>query len=104
MDKLSERIEEIIEPLINLPTEFAESKYIGETCIICGFPFDREVREKAVKKVAQSLATFIREAYPKEIKPETRIATPLCEISFNKGRIVGHNTCIQQIRKNLEGE
>ena len=28
---------------------------------------------------------------PRKLLPETRIAIPLCEISFNKGRIVGAN-------------
>ncbi len=32
---------------------------------------------------------------PKEIPPETRIAQPLCEISFNKGRIQGYNQARQ---------
>ena len=31
---------------------------------------------------------------PEKIMPEKRIAKPLCEISFNKGRVVGNNqTC-----------
>ncbi len=35
---------------------------------------------------------------PVELSPETRIATPLCEISFNKGRIVEHNLALSDFR------
>jgi hypothetical protein len=54
-------VDEILYPLINLPTEYAEEKYIGRTCIICGFPFDKKVRKEAVKKVKSELLSFIWE-------------------------------------------
>ena len=52
---------EILNPLINLPTEFAPEKYIGRTCMICGFPFDKEVREKAVTDALAQLAELVRQ-------------------------------------------
>jgi uncharacterized Fe-S cluster-containing MiaB family protein len=54
-------VREILNPLINLPTEFAPEKYIGRTCMICGFPFDKEVREKAVSEALVQLAELVRE-------------------------------------------
>ncbi len=36
--------------------------------------------------------------------PETRIATPLCEISFNKGRIQGRNQAIDLCTAHLAGK
>lgn len=55
---------------------------------------------KGVKEdeALQTLVTFAEQVLnakePKEILPETRIATPLCEVSFNKGRIVGYNSAL----------
>ena len=46
--------------------------------------------------VAQSIIDC--EGWPDKLLPEIRIATPLCEISFNKGRIVGHNAALDLCR------
>jgi hypothetical protein len=52
-------VDTILYPLINLPTEFADEKYIGKTCIICGFPFGVEVRKEAIKKAKQDLLALL---------------------------------------------
>lgn len=39
---------------------------------------------------------------PEKILPETRIAEPLCEISFNKGRVVGYNQSIDQCQQAIK--
>ena len=36
--------------------------------------------------------------WPEKCIPEERVVTPLCEISFNKGRVVGNNNCLDAAR------
>lgn len=51
-------IREVLNPLINLPTEF-EEKVFGKTCMICGFPFSKKEREEYVAQaVAQIKEIF----------------------------------------------
>lgn len=90
---------EILNPLINLPTEFAESKYVGETCMICGFPFDKKVREKAVD---QALAQIKKELLGK--LPKEKMVLPCIDEDkdYDRARVIGFNDCLSQAKQVID--
>jgi hypothetical protein len=54
--------------------------------------------DKAIALLLSLAQAYLSAPVVEDLLPETRIATPLCEISFNKGRIVGFNSALRLCR------
>jgi len=86
---------EILNPLINLPTEFP----LRGDCVMCGFPFSKEVREKAVTETRQQLWKAVERVVPEE-KEEVMPKYKWGVRAFDKK--VGHNSCRKETLKRLK--
>lgn len=58
--------------------------------------------DKDIDYAISEIKSLLKEKLSRPIKSEIRIAKPLCEISFNKGRIVGHNSVLTEIEQIIE--
>ena len=67
MPKQVDKITEILGELLNIKGNYAEEKYIGKFCMVCGFPFDKKYREDKLKQARQALYDEILKALPAEI-------------------------------------
>ncbi len=51
--------------------------------------------------ISDRVRTWLLSKIPQEPIPEQRLATPICEVSFNKGRVVGYRQALADIKRNM---
>lgn len=91
--KNQEKIREILNPLLNLPTEYAMG---DEKCFVCGFPLSKKEREEIISQTITKINKVVMESVPRE--------TTSCVFThFSLGWKKGWNEAIAKFKKNWEG-
>ena len=86
--KIADEIREVLEDLLNLKTEY----HMTGNCAICGFPLDKDVREKMVDQALKDILKLKVKLPPyKEITIHTH--------HNNIQRYSGYNDCLSDVTK-----
>lgn len=96
---MTARVDEILGELINIKTDFASMTDIGDTCYICGFPFDKEFRLKAIAEVKERLRALI-EGLRVEI-PEINL-NDIAQKLHERSKAIGRNKTLDDVLKLFE--
>ena len=96
---IDKQVKEVLSRLVNLGKEYVEKEIVGENCAICGFPFDKKIRKKAVNNAhAQIHSLYLAEF--KKILPEkmhTYVYRKTQIFNYN----AGFNACLAEIKAKL---
>jgi len=92
---MKKQIEKLLEPLVNLPTEYA----IKGHCAMCGFPMDKDYRIKKVTQATSALIDLFKEKML-EIVGEDRKLTQHYD-GFDNGFDTGCNQAKAEIIKKI---
>lgn len=91
---IDKKIQKVLNPLLNLPTEYEKGTF-GDTCIICGFPFGKKEREEEISKALSAIKKIIKEELPKKKNVWVE------KIKYEEGKEDGYNECLNEIHKRL---
>ena len=96
---IDKQVREMLGRLVNLNREYIEKEIIGDNCAICGFPFDKKIRKKAIDDTFSQIHSLYMEEFEK-ILPDM---FPFSDVNFEENNYeAGYNACLAKIRAKLK--